>query len=105
MNLFTIVLYYLPNAPITSCTIGLPAFVVLSNMASHVYRNLRFGCYRDTSMTSSAINKAFQRSRQSRQRPHDIVFTPPSHLTNPDKSEDTGDLESGFASRSDQVLS
>ena len=84
LNFLFVVLSYIPNAPISPCAIAYPFFVMLNNMSSHVYRNLRFGFYRDQSITSSVVDQALQRH-------HEIVF---ANVT-PTKIEEKGDVEAG----------
>ena len=48
--------YSLPQVR-TQCTIAL---VLISNMSSHVYRNMRLGFYKDYTISTSAINRAIK---------------------------------------------
>ena len=88
LNLFFIVLFYMPDPLITPCTIGYPVFVLLNTMSSYVYRNMRLGSYQDYTITSSVINKALGRPNQVS---HDLVFEHQSTK----RIEIEGDLEAG----------
>jgi len=61
LNLLFVVLCYVPDAPIPPCSVGFPFFVMLNNMSSYMYRNLRIGFYQDYSITSSVVDEALQR--------------------------------------------
>jgi hypothetical protein len=65
----------MPETVITPCTIGIPHFVIVSNMSSYVYRNIRLGFYRDYTITSSAINRVIQGPGLQL---HDMVFGNPT---------------------------
>ena len=84
-------LAYVPKTAITACTIGIPHFVIVSNMSSHVFRNMRLGFYQDYTLTSAEMNRAVQGHSQSR---HEMVFSNPitSAMRGP---EDGEDLEAG----------
>ena len=83
------VFFFMPQIPILPSTIGIPSFVVLSNMTSYVYRNVRFGFYQDYTITTSMIDRALQGSGQSAHPQHAIVLEQPTSM----KLEDRGDLE------------
>ena len=85
LNIFFVVLSYMTEPAITPCTIGIPHFVILSNMSSYVYRNMRLGFYRDYSVTTSAINRALQGPGKCDQQHHGMVFSNP--LASPKHSE------------------
>ena len=93
LNIFFVVLYYIPKAAITPCTIGIPVFVMLNTMSSYVYRNTRFGYYRDYSITSSVINDAVVHQRR------DIVFKISTSVKQLDSERD---LESGGVNQSEE---
>ncbi len=68
-------MYYIPDPIITPCTVGVPLFVLISNMSSSVYRNVRFGIYRDYTIRTSVIDKAFQAQAMPPSRhPVEIIF-------------------------------
>ena len=68
-------MYYIPDPVVTPCTIGMPLFVLISNMSSYIYRNVRFGNYRDHTIHTSFIEKAFPGQAMSpAQQPVGIVF-------------------------------
>ena len=91
LNSLFFVLCYVPNAPIAPCTISFPFFVMLNNMTSHVYRNLRFGYYRteSTMITSTMIENALNQPGKSHRR-HELEFEKPKS-----EEEMEGDLEAG----------
>ena len=92
LNLFFIVLFYIPNSLITPYTIGYPVFVMLNTMSSYVYRNMRLGSYKDYTITFSVINKAFRKRNQvSHWQHHDLVFEHQSTK----RIEGASDLEAG----------
>jgi hypothetical protein len=82
LNFLFFVLCYIPEAPIHPFSVGFPFFVMLNNMTSHVYRNLRFGFYQDHSITSSAVSEVSQHR-------HELVF---DHRTS---TRSEGKLEAG----------
>jgi len=77
----------MPQTPILPSTIGNIILVLVSNMTLYVYRNLRFGFYRDHSITSFLNDRALQGSSHPH---HEIVFKRP-------RLEDSrgGDMEAG----------
>ena len=66
------VLYFVPTTFITPCAVGPPTLVLLNNMSSHIYRNLRFGFYKDYTTRSSVINRALEGSGQDSQNQGDL---------------------------------
>ena len=100
LNLFFIVLFYKPQATITPCTIGIVVFVMLNTMSSYVYRNMRFGYYRDYSVTSSIINDALQRPGQSSRSHREIVFKNSTAT----KSLDTGVSQADSEGKVDELV-
>jgi len=91
LNIFFVVLSYMTEPDITPCTIGIPHFVISSNMFSYVYRNMRLGFYQDYSTPTSAINKALQNPGQPQQQHHAIAFRNPTTSAN----QAGGDPEAG----------
>ena len=88
LNLLVCGLVYIPKSPISACAIAFPFFVLLNNMSSHVYRNLRLGFYQDQSITSSIIDGALQGPN----RPlHEVVFMNPISR---DRDPEAGDITS-----------
>ena len=63
---------------------------MLNTMSSHVYRNVRFGYYRDYSISSSAIDGAVQGSDESAPHSHAIMFehSTPTKLVLEGKAEE-----------------
>jgi len=74
LNLLFTVLCYMPQPPIFPCALGVPFIVMLNIMSSHIYRNVRFGYYRDYSITSSAVDGVIQGFGESAPRNHAIIF-------------------------------
>ena len=77
LNLFFFAMYYIPDPIVTPCTVGMPLFVLISNMSSYIYRNIRFGNDRDYTIRTSFIERAFQgKAMPPSQKPVGIVFNP-----------------------------
>ena len=86
----------MPDPIVTPCTVGMPLFVLISNMSSYVYRNIRFEKYRDHTIHTSFIERAFHGETMSpSQKPVDIFFKP---ATTTCSVHGTGvaDLEEGY---------
>lgn len=96
--LFTLcftVLSCMPQPPIFPCTIGIPTFVLLNTLSSFVYRNVRFGYFRDYSITSSVItDAAVQRSDHSAHH-HELVFENSTPAKLEERGLDAGDSNNG----------
>jgi len=88
LNLLVCGLVYVPKSPISACAIAFPFFVLLNNMSSHVYRNLRLGFYRDQSITSSVIDRALH----VQGLPHEIAFVNPTSTKLGDGDPEAGDI-------------
>src|SRR6266568_5034636 len=77
LNLFFFAMYYIPDPIVTPCTVGMPLFVLISNMSSSIYRNIRFGNYQDHTIRTSFIEKALPgHGMPPSQQPVGIVFKP-----------------------------
>jgi len=57
LNIVVIVVYYLNIPWLSSCTFGIPLFVLINTLAAHVYRNLRFKVCLDQTITTSVLHK------------------------------------------------
>ena len=74
LNFLFLLVCYIPRAPIAPCAIAFPFLIMLNNMSSYVYRNLRFGFYRirrspaPWSTTHSNLRVAFEKSFISREQ-------------------------------------
>jgi len=77
--MFLIAMASMPDPIVPPCIVALPLFVLINKMSSYVYRNIRFGLYRDYTIRTSFIDKAVQEQATSTplsQEPVDIVFKP-----------------------------
>jgi len=54
--------YTLPFKTVTPCAFGAPLSVIIHTMSCYVYRNVRLGIYKDTSISSSFIDRQLQES-------------------------------------------
>ena len=99
MNLLYSVLYFMPQARIAPSTIGLPFFVLLNTMSSHVYRNVRFGFYRQYSITSSYIDRALQELGQPAHPQHEMALAEPTST----KIKESGNLEAQDVNKTGEV--
>jgi hypothetical protein len=89
---FTVAAYHhrLPTVKIP-CTFEI---VIVNNMTSHVYRNMRLGFYRDYTITTSAIEKVLQGTNDgARQHPGTVAQNPMAF------KKGGGDLEVGDAEK------
>jgi hypothetical protein len=94
--IFLVLPYSLPQVR-TQCTI---AVVLISNMSSYVYRNMRLGFYQDYTISTFAINKAINvPSTKSAQHP-ELMFQHPS----PSAKFQGGDLEAGDIRKADDEV-
>jgi hypothetical protein len=57
VNILFCGLAFIPNSPVSACAVAFPFYVLLNNLSSHVYRNLRLGSYQDQTIGSSVINR------------------------------------------------
>jgi len=68
------ILYYVEGISVTPCSVGLPSLVLMNNMSSHIYRDMRFGFY---TTRSSVVNRALEGSfiEMDSQNPGDNTAT------------------------------
>jgi len=75
--MFLLAMVYMPDPIVPPCTVALPLFVLISNMSSYVYRNIRFGRHRDHTIRTSFIEKVLPgHGMPPSQQPVGIVFKP-----------------------------
>jgi hypothetical protein len=90
---FTVAAYHhrLPTVKIP-CTFEI---VIVNNMTSHVYRNMRLGFYRDYTITTSAIEKVLQGTNDGARQHLGTVAQNPTAFKKGLKGEDleVGDAE------------
>ena len=55
---------------------GIPTIVILNNMSCYVYRNIRFGFYRDNTFHTSAINRPLGTDNVDFVNQHDLELGP-----------------------------
>ena len=87
LNILFCGLVFVPKSPVSACAMAFPFYVLLNNMSSHVYRNVRLGFYQDQTIGTSVINRDISQSRHW----HNPEFINPTST----KSEDRGDPEAG----------
>ena len=72
-NLIFVSLSHIQPVPLVlPCTFGLAVVALTNNMVFHIYRNIRFGFYRDNTITTTMLHRAVDPSLASR-RPDGVI--------------------------------
>ncbi len=92
------ILYFVRGTSVPPCTVGLPSIVFMNNMSSHIYRDMRFGFYRDDTTGSSVINRELEGSEEDSQNQGDHSNSETHEGTR--GSGDAADIETARRERS-----